>query len=42
MIHHMTRVSLTLRLIQCFDHETDPVRRIRLGILIMRLQRRYT
>lgn len=33
----MTHYRLFLRLLRCYHHETEPARRIRLGLLILRL-----
>ncbi len=35
----MTRLSLLLRLLRCWEGETDNVRKIRLGLLVLKLGR---
>jgi hypothetical protein len=33
----VTRLSLLLRLLRCYEGETDNVRKIRLGLLVLKL-----
>lgn len=36
----LTRVNLLIRLLRCYDGETDPVRKTRLALLVLTLERR--
>ncbi len=34
------RIPLLIRLLRCYDGERDTVRRMRLGLLVLRIERR--